>query len=164
MRTVVAQLRDDIAAAFGTNLPGPDAWMFEVHSVCVVAHAQHGRLDLIEDIVEQLPANLAAMLSDPAVAPAVQDLPIGGALLVALGMVDIARGATASGARLVALAERLHYLRNFPPTMSSARVRKVAQDADGPAYADAVSEYAGLDRAGLIAEALALAGVTPARG
>jgi hypothetical protein len=29
--------------------------------------------------------------------------------------------------------------------MSATRARRAAQDADGPAYADAVSSYAGLD-------------------
>jgi hypothetical protein len=29
--------------------------------------------------------------------------------------------------------------------MSAGRARQAAQDADGPAYADAVSSYAGLD-------------------
>jgi hypothetical protein len=33
--------------------------------------------------------------------------------------------------------------------MSAARARQAAQDADGPAYAEAVSSYAGLGPAGL---------------
>jgi hypothetical protein len=137
-----------------------------MHAVCVVAHAQHGRLDLVPDVVAHLPGNMAATLTDASMAPAVQNLQICGALLVAMGLVDIDRGSPASraaGARLIALGERLQFLRNFQPTMDSATIRRAAQDADGPAYADAVSEYAGLDRTELVAAALAAAGarVTP---
>jgi hypothetical protein len=39
--------------------------------------------------------------------------------------------------------------------MSSARARAEAEQADGPAYADAVSSYAGLDAEELRAAALA---------
>ena len=113
------------------------------------------------DVISTLPGDVTATLTDPSIAPppAVQALPICGALLVALAMVDLDRGTEigrTAGARLIALAERFRYLRNFQPTMSSARVRQAAQDADGPAYADAVSEYAGLDREGLVAVALDL--------
>ncbi|MFB6775895.1 MULTISPECIES: hypothetical protein [unclassified Streptomyces] len=34
----------------------------------------------------------------------------------------------------------------FQPTMSAARARQAAENADGAAYADAVSEYAALKR------------------
>jgi len=161
LRVMVDQLHDSVEPTFGADVAGPDSWTFEVDAVCVVAHAQHGRLDLVADLVRRLPGDLTAMLTDPSIAPppAVQALPICGALLVALAMVDLDRGTEigrAAGARLIALAERFRYLRNFQPTMSSARVRQTAQDADGPAYADAVSEYAGLDREELIATALDL--------
>jgi predicted ATPase len=161
LRQVVDQLCDAVEPTFGADVPGPDSWTLEVDAVCVVAHARHGRLDLVADVIAPLPDNVTAILTDPAVtpAPAVQVLPICGALLVALAMADLDHGtetSRAEGARLIALAERFRYLRNFQPAMSSARVRQLALDADGPAYADAVSEYAGLDRAGLIAAALDL--------
>jgi hypothetical protein len=161
LRQVVAQLRAGVEPVFGADVSGADSWTLEVDAVCVVAHAQHGRLDLVADHVRRLPGDVIAMLTQPAAtpAPAVQALPICGALLLALAMAEIDHGtpgSRAAGARLIALAERFRYLRNFQPAMSSAQARQAAQDADGPAYADAVSEYAGLDRAGLIAAALGL--------
>jgi hypothetical protein len=76
-------------------------------------------------------------------------------------MVDLDRGArtgeewaTRSGARMVALAERFRFLRNFQPTMSAARARHMAERADRPAYEDAVSSSAGLGHEGLRAAAL----------
>ena len=90
------------------------------------------------------------------------ELPISGGLLLALAMVDLDRGAragderaTRSGARMVALAERFRFLRNFQPTMSAARARQAATHADRPAYDEAVSSYAGLDHEDLRAAALA---------
>jgi len=71
-----------------------------------------------------------------------------------MGMTDIARG-DASGVRLIALGERFRFQRSFQPTMSSAAIRAAAEHADGPAYADAVSAYAGLGRDDLRAAALA---------
>jgi hypothetical protein len=77
-------------------------------------------------------------------------------------MADIERGQRTadarlvrSGARMIALAESLSSKNGFGPTMSAARVRRAAQDADGPAYADAMSLYAGLDQEGLRAAARA---------
>lgn len=46
---------------------------------------------------------------------------------------------------MIALAERFGFQQGFRPTMSAARARRAAQDADGPAYANAVSSYARLD-------------------
>ncbi len=51
-------------------------------------------------------------------------------------MVDLDRGAHRRpaghqiGARMIALAERLRFLRGFQPTMSSARARHAAEQAD----------------------------------
>jgi hypothetical protein len=50
---------------------------------------------------------------------------------------------------MVALAERFGIQQGFGPTSSAARARRAAQDADGPAYDDAVSSYAGLGPDGL---------------
>jgi hypothetical protein len=90
------------------------------------------------------------------------ELPASGGLLLALAMVDLDRGArtgderaTRSGARMVALAERLRFPRNFQPTMSTARARQAATQADRPAYDEAVSSYAGVGEEDLRAAALA---------
>jgi len=56
---------------------------------------------------------------------------------------------------MVALAERFQYLRQFQPTMSLARARHAAEQADRPAYADAVSSYADLGPEELRSAALA---------
>jgi len=91
------------------------------------------------------------------------ELPTCGGLLLALAMVDLDRAARTgderaarSGARLVALAERFRFLRNFQPTMSAARARRAATNADRPAYDEAVSSYAGLGAGELRAAALAM--------
>jgi len=144
--------------------PGQETWILEATAVTVVAHAQHGRLDLVGDLAGELARRLAAMLGSPVANPPpyLMELPTCGGLLLALAMVDLDRAARTgdkdaarSGARLVALAERFRFLRNFQPTMSAARARRAATDADRPAYDEAVSSYAGLDADGLRAAALA---------
>jgi hypothetical protein len=50
---------------------------------------------------------------------------------------------------MIALAERFGLTGGLQPTMSAARARRAAQDADGPAYSDAESSYGGLDQEGL---------------
>jgi hypothetical protein len=143
---------------------GQEAWILEAKAVTVVAHAQHGRLELVEDLTGELPGRLAAMLADPVANPPpfFMELPICGGLLLALAMVDLDRAARTgdaraarSGARMVALAERFRFLRNFQPTMSAARARQAATDADRPAYDEAVSSYAGRGAGELRAAALA---------
>ncbi|MFI0484287.1 ATP-binding protein [Actinomadura sp. 9N215] len=135
--------------------PGLDPWTLEAHCAAVVAHARHGGLDLVEDIAAGLPAKLSDLLALPqdTMPSFFMDLPFCGAILLALAHADLARrggdGAPpdvrARAARAIALADRLHFARSFQPTMSSSAARRTAQDADGPAYAEAVSEYAGLD-------------------
>ncbi|MFC9285808.1 hypothetical protein, partial [Streptomyces sp. NPDC057052] len=66
-------------------------------------------------------------------------------VLHALGMTGIACG-DPSAVRMIALAERLRVAREFQPTMSRDRARRAAENADRAAYADAVSEYAALER------------------
>ncbi|MDQ0379732.1 ATP-binding protein [Amycolatopsis thermophila] len=143
---------------------GLDSWTLELISVTVVAHAQHGRLDLVADLVGELPALIPPLFSDRAAKlPAyLIGMPVRGAVLVAAGMVALDRGDT-SGVRLIALGERLGFLRNFQPTMSPAGIRAAAENADGPAYSDAVSAYAGLGPADLLAAALDLVS-EPVRG
>ncbi|GGQ32606.1 AfsR family transcriptional regulator [Actinomadura coerulea] len=156
---------DRLAAEDGPMAPtGLDPWTLEAHCVTVVAHARHGRAELVEDIVGGLPAKLTALVDGPPFPmPAFyMDLPVTGGLLLALAMVDLARpdaapDVRARAARATALAQRLHHVRNFQPTMSTAAAGRAAEDADGPAYRDAVSEYAGLGRAELRAAARELA-------
>jgi hypothetical protein len=155
-RRAVDLLTNAEGPIFGIDMdPGQEPWTLEAKAVTVVAHARHGRLDLVEDLVGELPQRLSAMLTAPKPPPYLVELPTGGALLLALAMVDLDRGAPGSGARLVALAERFRFLRGFQPTMSSARARRAAEEADRSAYDDAVSSYADLDRDGLRAAALA---------
>jgi predicted ATPase/DNA-binding SARP family transcriptional activator/tetratricopeptide (TPR) repeat protein len=144
---------------FQSDPPGLEPWTLETQAAVVVAHAQHGRLDLVEETIADIPPKLTAVLANPTVGgPAYQvDFPVCGALLLALAMVRIARG-DASGAIVIALAERFGYLKGFQPTMSSARVREAAESADKAGYDDAVSSYAGLDHDALRAVALAATG------
>ncbi|MEU6143775.1 BTAD domain-containing putative transcriptional regulator [Streptomyces sp. NPDC047081] len=131
-----------------------DGWVLELQSVALTAHARHGRTDLVAPLAAALPGRLTALLDRPT-APhhATVDFPVCGALLLALGAVALADGDGARGARLTGLAERFRALRNFQPTMSSARAREAAANADKVAYEDAVSTYAALDGEGLRAAA-----------
>jgi predicted ATPase/DNA-binding SARP family transcriptional activator len=139
------------------QLPGYDAWALEVEAATVIAHARHGRLDRVAPLVAELPDRLSAVLAALArEAPAyLMSFPVCGALLLALGTVDLDRGDTASGVRLTALAERFHFIRGFLPTMSPDCARQTAERADKSAYADAVAAFADLDRDGLRAAAVA---------
>ncbi|WP_320773178.1 ATP-binding protein [Streptomyces sp. CRN 30] len=78
------------------------------------------------------------------------DLPLYGTVLLAVGLAGIAAGnamgtGDAGAVRLVALAERMPVIRQFP-ALSAARSRQAAENADRAAYADARSEYAALGR------------------
>lgn len=158
-RTAAAALRDSQRPGPGVDLSGLDPWALQVQAIAVVAHAQHGRLGLVAEITGALPAALSALTADPGQPPrtlgASYDLAVCGSLLLALAMTDIDRGqragdsrAATSGARMIALAEGLGFQQGFWPT-TAVRAVRAAQDADGPAYADAVSSYAGLDPDGL---------------
>lgn len=159
-------------ALYRTDPPGLEPWTLEIEAAAVVAHAHHGRLDLIEEAVRELPHKLWTMLSHPVEKPPayLMDLPVCGALLLALAMVELDRAertgdaaARTTGARLIALAERFRFLRGFQPTMASARARHAAEQADRAAYEGAVSSYAALGREELLATALtAIEPLTPA--
>ncbi|HEX5115543.1 MAG TPA: BTAD domain-containing putative transcriptional regulator [Pseudonocardiaceae bacterium] len=127
-------------------------WPLEVQAVCVVAHAQHGRVHLVTDVVAPLAATLARLAGDPATPPV--RYPASGIALLAVALADT--GDPRLTARMVALAERLRYVRDFLPTMSADRIRQAAVLADESAYADAVAAYADLDHAGLRAALLEL--------
>jgi hypothetical protein len=73
-------------------------------------------------------------------------------MMLALAVLDLERGqrtgderATRSGVRMIALAESFGFRSGFQPTLSPARLRGLAEQADRPAYAEAVSAYTGLD-------------------
>jgi len=165
-RTAAATLRDTQRPGPGGDLSRLDPWALQVQASAVVAHAQHGRLGLVAEITRALPAALSALTAEPGPPPgtlaASYGLAVCGSLLLALAMTDIDRGQRAadaefarSGAKMIALAERFGLKGGLQPTMSAARARRAAQDADGPAYAGAVSSYAGLDPEGLRAAARA---------
>jgi hypothetical protein len=164
-RRVVDLLRNAQEPIFGIDVAADqEPWLLEAEAVAVVAHARHGRLDLVEAVAGELPQRLETVLTSPE-APSpylLAEFPVCGALLLALAAVDLDRGARSgdrraarSGARLTALAERLRFLRNFQPTMASARARRAAEAADRSAYGDAASSYAGLGGGELRAAALA---------
>ena len=143
-----------------------EPWALNIQATAVVAHAQHGRLGLVAEIIDMLPASLSVLTADPGPQAGTlatsYDLTVCASLLLALAMTDIDQAeraadarAARSGARMIALAERFGLKNGLQPTMSAARARQAAQDADGPAYADAVSAYAGLDPEALRAAARA---------
>jgi len=165
-RTAAAALRGPQPPGMSGDLYRLEPWALEVQAITVVAHAQHGLVGLVEEITDALPASLSVLTADPGPPPtpaaSYPGLSACGSLLLALAMTDIDHGqrvgddrAASSGARMIALAERFGFKHAFRPTMSAARARGAAQDADGPAYADAVSSYAGLDPEGLRAAARA---------
>ena len=165
-RAAAAALREPRREGPGGDLSRLDPWALQIQATAVVAHAHHGRLGLVAEITDALPASLSALTADagppPGTLAASYGLAVCGSLLLALAMTDIDRGqraggsaAASSGARMIALAERFGLKNGLQPTMSAARARAAAQAADGPAYAGAVSSYAGLDPEGLRAAARA---------
>ncbi|MFD6170990.1 ATP-binding protein [Streptomyces coeruleorubidus] len=154
----------ELVAEFGSMHSGDpflDRWALQIQSVAVTAHAHAGRLDLVAEPVHRLRQGLRTLLCGPSGSP--MDLHLSGTALHALGMAGLASG-EARAVRMVALAERLRVLREFQPTMSADRARKAAQDADRAAYADAVSEYAALERDALREAARAVMAATWGRG
>ncbi|GAA1795021.1 ATP-binding protein [Actinomadura chokoriensis] len=140
--------------------PHLDAWRLEAHCVTVIAHARHGRLDDVRDVADGLSVMLDTLLADPPrpMPGFFMDLPICGGLLLARALAD---AEPTRAARMIALAERLHFTRAFQPTMSPAAARRAALEADEPAYTAAVAEYAGLGRDDLRKAARALVSAEP---
>ncbi|MFI9809661.1 ATP-binding protein [Streptomyces sp. NPDC052301] len=149
-RRADARIREDSLLYPGD--PFVDPWSLEVRSAALAAHAQAGRLEPVADLAEELRERLLGMLSGSGSGSAPVELPVSGTLLLALGFAGLARGEPGA-VRLVALAERMPAVREFP-TLSLARSREAAENADGAAYADARSRYAALGREELRAEAL----------
>ncbi|HET9172229.1 MAG TPA: BTAD domain-containing putative transcriptional regulator [Actinospica sp.] len=133
--------------------PYQETWALEVEAMAVVAHAEHGRLHLVGQLSGRLARDAAKLILETADrASSYADVPVVGAMLVTLAVLDIERGqrtgdesATRSGVRMIALAESFGFTSGFKPTMSSGELRRLAENADGPAYTEAVSEYTGLD-------------------
>ncbi|MFS8198449.1 ATP-binding protein [Streptomyces sp. CWNU-52B] len=144
--------------------PFYDRWVLQIQATAVTAHAYADRLGLVTQVVDRLRRRLRTLLRGPARSPL--ELPVYGTGLHALGMAGLVSG-DASAARMIALAERLRVLRDFQPTMSADRARQAvgaAGNAAGAAYADAVSEYAALERDELRDAARAVLSVTSGRG
>jgi predicted ATPase/DNA-binding SARP family transcriptional activator len=159
-RSAAAALRHDKHGRPGWDFSLLEPWAREVQAIAVIAHARYGRLSPVAELITALPGALSALTADPG-PPGPPDEPHSGrpdygSLLMALALADIGLGQRAadaglvtSGARMVALATRVGVKGGFWPTVSPVRARRAAQDADAPAYDDAVSSYAGLDAAGL---------------
>ncbi|MFE0251722.1 ATP-binding protein [Streptomyces sp. NPDC059010] len=155
-RRAVQRLDHTAAPVHGDRLL-MEGWVLELQSVALTAHARHGRTHLVAPLAAALPDRLTTLLTGTRAPHHMSvDFPVCGALLLALGAVALADGEGERGARLTALAERFRALRNFQPTMSSARTREDAEKADRAAYEDAVSMYAALDGDGLREAALGL--------
>ncbi|MEU6667172.1 BTAD domain-containing putative transcriptional regulator [Streptomyces sp. NPDC046727] len=149
-RRAVERIRED--SLLQADDPFVDQWLLQVQSAALAAHALHGRLEPVAGLAEQLRERLLGMLSGSSDDRSPVELPVYGTVLLALGLAGLARGDTPA-VRLVALAERMPVMREFP-SMSSDRSRQRAEDADRAAYADARSGYAALGREELRAAAL----------
>ena len=137
----------------GGTEPFKLSWMLQVEAMAVIAHAQHGQLALVGQLTGVLPRTASRQIMDIVNSSPMSyaDSPVLGTMLLALAVLDLDRGrrsgderATRSGVRLIALAERFRFNCGFQPTMSVARVSRLAEEADKPAYAEAVSAYTGL--------------------
>ena len=62
-RQAVDQAESTDVAMLGLQA-GLSPWLLEIQAAAVIAHAQHGRLDLVEDMTAVLPGRLATMLAD----------------------------------------------------------------------------------------------------
>src|SRR5215472_3992135 len=64
-RAAAAALRDTQREGPGGDLDSLEPWAQQVQAIAVVAHAQHGRLALVAEITDALPASLSALTADP---------------------------------------------------------------------------------------------------
>ncbi|WP_433333647.1 ATP-binding protein [Spirillospora sp. CA-294931] len=135
-RRSAEQQRDAAARLLGPGAAA-DPWSQELQAIAVIAHARQGRLGPVDDLARELPGLLRAKLVTASSFQA--DLPGCGVLLLALGAAELCRGGPLA-ASMVALAVRLGFRQQF---QLDGAVR-AAEDTGGPAYADAVSAYAGL--------------------
>ncbi|GHE10472.1 ATP-binding protein [Streptomyces alanosinicus] len=140
------------ASLLTTGDPFLDSWSLQVTAATLAAHAQHGRLEPVARLAEDLRERLLGMLSGSPGAGEPMEQPVYGTALLALGFIGLTRGESAA-VRLVALSERMPVMRDVP-TLSSARARQAAEHADRAAYTDARSGYAALGWEELRAAAL----------
>ncbi|HZU55178.1 MAG TPA: BTAD domain-containing putative transcriptional regulator [Actinocrinis sp.] len=159
-RQAVDALREPQVQARTRELVHTQTWTLDVEAMAVVAHAQEGQLALIGQLAGRVPRAAVKLILDAVEGSAMSysDFPLCGRQLLALALLDLDRGrrtgdprATRSGARMVALAERFHVQSATP----NDRIRRLAEEADQPAYAEAVSACAGLDADALRAAAAA---------
>lgn len=162
---------DGHAASSGAAPDGPpadplaDSWGMHLAATAVAAHAHAGRLEPVAGLVAELEGRIRTLLAaDPRSGEVPAEAAVDGAAVLCLGLVRLAAGDAPAAVRLVALAERLYVPQAFHPTLSVARARRAAENADGAAYADAVSEYAALGRDELREVARGLISVTSPRG
>ena len=149
-RQAVEQIREGILLY--ADDPFVDPWWLTIQSAALSAHAQCGRLEPVAGLAGQLRERLLGMLSgSPGDGPPAE-LPVYGTVLTALGFAGLA-GGDRRAVRLLALAERMPAVREYP-SLSSARSRQAAENADRAAYDDARSAYATLGRDKLRAAAL----------
>jgi len=160
LRQACEALRDPRVRARAGELFHTETWILEVEAMAVVAHAEQGRLALIGQLAGRLPRTAAKLIVSTVSGSAMSyaDFPFCGTQLLALAVLDLDRGrrtgdarATRSGVRMIALAERFR----FSAGMSTLRLRDLAEEADKPAYAEAVSAYTGLGADALRAAASA---------
>ncbi|WP_329366124.1 ATP-binding protein [Streptomyces sp. NBC_01483] len=141
-RQAVEQMREGILLY--ADDPFVDPWSLTIQSAALSAHAQCGRLEPVAGLAEQLRERLVGMLSDSPGDGSPAELPVYGTVLTALGFAGLA-GGDRTAVRLLALAERMPAVREYP-ALSSARSRQAAENADRAAYDDARSSYATLKR------------------
>jgi len=136
----------------------PDPWACELRSALLVAHARAGRTALVPGLAGELTGVLTGLLAHPLATPlpSFPELPVCGALLLAVATADLAAGHPDPAVRMIALACRLRFPHNFHPTMSSALARADAEAADAAGYAAAVRASTALPDDRLRAEALHL--------
>jgi predicted ATPase/DNA-binding SARP family transcriptional activator len=159
-RRAVAALADE---PWHGAMQGTDPWACELRSAAVVAHARHGCVERVTDVVAAVLDDLDDLLSAPpdAPPPVFPVRAVTGSLLLALAAVAFASEEAELGARATVLAERFRFQRGFHPTMASAAARDAARRADARSYAAATAEFADRDDAALRAAALdLLAGLT----
>lgn len=163
-REAVDALHDPRVRTGADQLFHTQTWTLEVEAMTVVAHAEHGRLALIGQLAGSLPRRATALIMQTLDGPTASyaDFPLLATLLPALAVLDLDRArrtgdarAAGSGARMIALAERFGLKRSSWPTISALLARGLAEQADGPAYTEAVAAYAGLDVDALRAAAAA---------
>ncbi|HEU5356905.1 MAG TPA: BTAD domain-containing putative transcriptional regulator [Actinocrinis sp.] len=159
-RQATEALRDPRMRARAEELFHTETWILEVEAMALVAHAEQGQLALVGRLAGGFPRTAAKLILSAVNGSAMSysDFPLCGTQLLGLAVLDLDRGgrtgdarATRSGVRMIALAECFR----FNGGMSTVRLRQLAEEADKPAYAEAVSAYTGLGADALRAAAAA---------